>query len=33
MIKASYYRLALDLVDAYESDAVMNGFSMIATAN
>ena len=24
-IKASYYRLALDLVDAYESDAVMNG--------
>ena len=24
-IKAAYYRLALDLVDAYESDAIMNG--------
>ena len=26
-IKAAYYRIALDLVDAYESDAIMNGIS------
>ena len=26
-IKAAYYRIALDLVDSYESDAIMNGIS------